>query len=128
MMSARTNQEGIMKPSNFLIFLALLATGLVARPALADCTPGETRCGTYGEMEGCNNDHKWDTQPNSKCERSIPNRPQNEGRYNYNEGGRGKTSDGSCTQGITRCGADGKVERCTEFNTWKTDPGSNCNR
>jgi hypothetical protein len=79
-------------------------------------------------METCNNDHKWDTQPNLQCEPLTSDRDRNWGRYSYREGGRDQAAQETCTPGLTRCNADGKVERCTDPNTWKADLLTNCRR
>jgi hypothetical protein len=111
-----------------LVLLSLSAIGLFAQPVLADCTPGQTRCGADSEMESCNPDHTWNTQPAAMCSRNIPDLLSDERRYNFNERGRGDPSGGNCTTGISRCGADGQVERCTDSNTWSTEPGVLCSR
>jgi hypothetical protein len=115
-----------MKSSTLLTYLGLTLAVLFSRPALADCTPGETRCGADSEVERCTSDHTWNTEPSNLCNRSIPNPPTDDRRYN--DRGRDELARGGCTSGISRCGADGLVERCTDSNTWSTEPGSACTR
>ena len=117
-----------MKSSILLVCLGLSAVGLYAAPALADCTPGETRCGAESEVQRCTNDHTWNTEAGSMCNRSISNHPEDADRARYSDrGGEGRGGVG-CTPGISRCGADGELERCTNSNTWSREPGSSCNR
>jgi hypothetical protein len=49
-------------------------------------------------------------------------------RYNYDDRGRGQIASDICAPGITRCGADGQVQRCTDSNSWSPQPGSYCSR
>ncbi len=116
-----------MRIPNSVTLLAMVVVGLTCRPALADCTPGETHCGADSLVEHCTADHVWRTDPATACNRSIPQPRPEEGRY----GDRGRYADtggGTCTSGISRCGAGGQVERCTDSNTWAIDPGSYCSR
>ncbi len=106
----------------------LIAGFLLAGRAHADCTPGETRCGADSNVERCNADHTWDTDPGAICNRNIPNRPEDDRRGDRRIDGGGSLAGDVCTSGISRCGADNHVERCTDANTWETDPGSTCTR
>ena len=106
--------------------LGIVLLGLSWRPALADCTRGETRCGADSLVEHCTIDHTWKTDPGTGCNRSIPEPRPDEHRDN--ERGRDELTSGNCTSGISRCGAGGQVERCTDANTWRTEPGSFCSR
>jgi hypothetical protein len=120
-----------MKASTLLLLSGLVALGLLSRPVYAVCTPGESRCGADGEIQRCNSDHTWNaSEPGSTCNPND-NPSDKAPRYNDRSGGDGRQGDGLqplCTPGITRCGADNEVERCTQDSNWSKEPGTSCNR
>jgi hypothetical protein len=115
-----------MRSSIRSLLWILLGAGAPVASTLADCTPGESRCGADSQVERCTADHTWSTDAATICDRNIPNRPMDPARFD--ERRRPPAESSPCTAGISRCGADGRVERCTDANTWTTDPGSTCTR
>jgi len=115
-----------MNAASTCAMLVIAALGLTSKAAMADCTPGETHCGADSLVEHCTVDHTWRTDPSTGCNRSIPQPRPDESRFD--DRSRITATNGNCTSGISRCGAGGQVERCTDSNTWAVDPGSFCSR
>lgn len=115
-----------MTLEKLLSALCFVALALAGQVALADCTTGETRCGADSLVEHCTRDHIWNTDPSTGCSRAVPN-PRPDDRRDGDRA-RNDVTSGRCTNGISRCGAGGQVERCTDNNSWITEPGSYCSR
>jgi len=117
-----------MNTSRIPLLLGMIVLGLAGRPALADCTPGETRCGADSLVETCTREHVWRTDPATACNRSVAEPQAQAQERRDGDRGRNELTSGKCTSGISRCGAGGQVERCTDANAWITEPGSFCGR
>ena len=107
-------------------FAPTFAMAFMAPPAFGACTPGETRCGADSQVERCTKEFTWSTDAGSICDRGIPNHAKDDHRADDRVAS--PPAGAQCIPGISRCGADSHVERCTADHDWKTDPQSDCSR
>jgi len=104
----------------YIASVALLLTGLASGPALAAdvCAEGDQKCGPDGYVLRCDRpgirfDARW-TSTMARCQG-----PAAAGQGASRFEARSIELRNVCNEGASRCGADRKVERCSD-SVWRT--------